>query len=64
MPTKQVALWEAGGEHLTNVDMPHNLVDIVCSGTIAKFRGISADDIIPFLLFEVPNAAGKEAGGN
>ena len=44
--------------------MPDALADVVGSWAVAGFGGVAADDRVPFLGFEGPDAAGEEAGGD
>lgn len=48
----------------TYVYMPDTLLDVIGPWSISQLSSITADDVVPYLVFEIPNGAGEKAGSD
>lgn len=46
------------------IDVPHALADVVGSWSGACFAGVASDGVVPSVVFEEPDRAREEAGGD
>lgn len=46
------------------IHMPHRLGDIITSCTDAQFGSITSNDVVPLLLFKIPNSSGEKPGSD
>lgn len=44
--------------------MPYGPINVVRSGPVAKFFGITSGEPVPSMLLEVPDTLGEQGGGN
>lgn len=53
---------QCSSSHETYVDMPDTFINVIRARAIPELCSVAADDIVPLLLFEIPNCSGEEAG--
>lgn len=52
------------GQRETYVYVPHALVNVIGTRSISKFCGVTADNLVPFLLLEITHCPGEESSGD